>query len=144
MKDTWASRDLLVLDAAVELVDEMYPAGRYPEGNDIAAHAGLDVQSVGAALNALEGEFLELQRTGDLGRWGVPRVTPAARRAVGQWPTAESLIDKLAAGIALAAEHESDPERKGKLMALARGLGSFAGDVAVSVAAQTLGQHVPR
>lgn len=144
MKDTWASRDLLVLDAAVELVDEMYPASRYPEGNDIAAHAGLDVQSVGAALNALEGEFLEIQRTGDFGRWGVPRVTPAARRAVGQWPTAESLIEKLAAGIAQAAEHESDPERKGKLMAVARGLGSFARDVAVSVAAQTLGQHVPR
>jgi hypothetical protein len=68
----------------------------------------------------------------------------SARRAVGQWPTAESLIEKLAAGIAQAAEHESDPERKGKLMAVARGLGSFARDVAVSVAAQTLGQHVPR
>ncbi len=71
-----ASRDLRVLDAAVELVDEMCPARRYPEGNDIAARAGLDVQSVGAALNALEGEFLEIQRTGDFGRWGVPGVHP--------------------------------------------------------------------
>lgn len=48
MKPTWASRDLRVLDAAVELVEEMYPASRYPEGEDIAARAGLDVQSVGA------------------------------------------------------------------------------------------------
>ena len=32
MKDTWASRDRLVLDAAVVLVNEMYPASRYPEG----------------------------------------------------------------------------------------------------------------
>lgn len=127
----------------MELVDEMYLTGYYPEGEDIAARAGLDVQSVGAALNALDGEFLEVQRTGDFGRWGVPRVTPAARRAAGQWPTAEGLIEELAAGLALAAANESDPERKGKLMAVARGLGSFARDVAVSVVAQALGQHVP-
>ena len=76
-----ASRDLRVLDAAVELVDEMCPARRYPEGNDIAARAGLDVQSVGAALNALEGEFLEIQRTGDFGRWAFPGSTPAVGAA---------------------------------------------------------------
>lgn len=144
MKETWASRERLVLEAAVGLVDEMYPASRYPEGNDIAARVGLDVQSVGVALNALEGEFLEVQRTGDFGRWGVPRVTTVARRAVGQWPSAEGLVEKLVVGLAQAAEHESDPERKGKLMAVAHGLGDFARDVAVSVVAQVLGQHVPR
>jgi hypothetical protein len=143
MKDIWASRDLLVLDAAVELIDEMYPTSRYPEGEDIAARTGLDAKSVAVALNALEGEFLEVQRTGDFARWGVPRVTPAARRAVGQWPTAESLVEKLVAGLAQAAEHEGDPERKGKLMAVARGLSSFAREVAVNVAAQALGQYVP-
>ena len=84
MKDTWANRDFPVLDAAVELVDEMYTSGRYPEGDDIAGHAQMDIRSVGAALNALDGEFIELQRTGDFGRWGIPRVTTPARRAVGQ------------------------------------------------------------
>jgi hypothetical protein len=110
-----------VLTAAVELVDEMYPSGTMPEGGDIAARAGMDIQAVGTALNALDGEFLDVQRTGDFAHWGIFGVTPAARRAVGQWPTAESMIERLAAGMALAAEREADPEQRSRLMTVAPG-----------------------
>jgi hypothetical protein len=140
---TWASRDLPVLIAAVELTEEMYPAGTFPDGSDIAARAGLDIQAVGLALNALEGEFLELQRTGGFEHWGIPAVTPDARRAVGQWPTAEGLIERLAAGLVLAADRESDPEQKGRLLAVARELGGAAKAIAINVASQILGQHIP-
>jgi hypothetical protein len=143
VKDTWASRDLPVLDATVELVDEMYASSRYPEGDDIAKHAGMDIQSVGAALNALDGEFIELQRTGDFGRWGIPRITTAARRAVGQRPTAEAIIDRLAAGMTQAAERESDPERRRRL-SVARELGGVAKAVAVNVVSEILEHRLPR
>ena len=134
MKDTWASRDLPVLDAAVGLVDQMFADSRYPEGGDIAARTGLDIQSVGLALNALADDFIEVQRTGDFARWGVPRVTSAARREVGQWPTAENVIERLAAGIEQAAETESDPEQKRRLLTVARELGGAAKSIAVNVA----------
>jgi len=144
MEDTWASRELPVLIAAVELVDEMYPDGRYPDAGDIARRTQLDVRLIATALNALDGEFLDLQRTlGDLEAWGIQSVTPAARRAVGQWPTAESIIDRLAAGMSRAAEHESDPEEKRRLMAVARELGGAAKSVAVNVATQILEHHLP-
>lgn len=144
MEGTWVSREFPVLEAAVALTDEMHIDGRYPDARDISARTQLDIRSVATALNALEGDYLDLQRTGDLEAWGVPSVTSAARREVGQWPTAESLITQLAAGMTLAAERESDPEQKRLCMTIARGLGSFARDVAVSVAGQALGQHVPR
>jgi hypothetical protein len=65
-------------------------------------------------------------------------VTPGARRAVGQWPTGESLVDRLAAGVAEAAEHEPDPERKRALKAAASGLGGMARAVVVNVATQMI------
>lgn len=134
MKDTWASRDLPVLDAAVELADQMFADGRYPDGGDIASRTGLDIRSVGLALNALADEFIEVQRSGDFSRWGVPRVTPAARREVGQWPTAEGIIERLAAGMEQAAETEGDPEQKRRLLTIARELGGAAKSIAVNVA----------
>jgi hypothetical protein len=141
MEGTWASRELPVLKAAVALTDEMHIDGRYPDARDISARTQLDIRSVATALNALDGDYLDLRRTaGDLEAWGVPSVTSRARREVGQWPNAESLITQLAAGMTQAAERESDPEQKRRLMTIARGLGSFARDVAVSVAAQALGQ----
>lgn len=84
-----------------------------------------------------------MQRTGDFAHWGVPAVTADARRAVGQWPTGESLIEQLAAGIAQAAERESDPEQKRRLQAVAHELAGVAKAVFINVASQVLGQHVP-
>jgi hypothetical protein len=75
---------------------------------------------------------------------GYTRSHAAARRAVGQWPTAENLVEALAAGIAQAADHESDPERRTRLRAIAQGLGSFANAVAINVVSQALGQLILR
>ena len=77
-------------------------------------------------MEALDGEYLDLHRTaGDLSSWYVSKVTSGARREVGQWPTGESLIERLEGGIAEAAAHEGDPERKRRLLALAHELGTW-------------------
>jgi hypothetical protein len=144
MEDTWTWRDLPVLDAAVSQLDEMSAEGLILELADIAEVTGLAVNDVIAAVEALEGEYLGLQRTmGDPARWRIWSVTSAARREVGQWPTGESLIKRLVGGISEAAERETDPERKRRLAAVARELGGMAKAVAVNVASQVLGHQLP-
>jgi hypothetical protein len=60
MQDTWASRDLPVLDAAVRLLEQRYDV----RVGDIATEAGLDLESVVRALDALEGPYVaEISRT---------------------------------------------------------------------------------
>jgi hypothetical protein len=65
-------------------------------------------------------------------------VTPQARRAVGQWPTPENLVDRLVEASSAAVELERDPERRGKLRALASFLGETGGDFAAEVVAKVI------
>lgn len=144
MRDTWAGRDLPVLDAAVSLLDEGAAAGIEPEAGDIAARSGLGEAEVATALQALRGEFLDLETPmGGISCWSVTSVTPEARRKVGQWPTGESLIERLAGGLAEAAEKETDPERKKTLRVVARELGGAVKAVAVNVASEMLEHRLP-
>lgn len=137
-------RDLPVLDAVVSHMDEINKTGGFPDGADIARSIGLGTLDVAAALDALESEYLTLQRTsGDPSGWFVTGVTSAARRAVGQWPTGESLIERLAGGIAEAAEREADPERKRRLLAVAREFGGAVKAIAVNVASDMLEHRLP-
>ena len=62
-----------------------------------------------------------------------------ARRELGTWPSAESIVDRLAAALAAAADAEDEPKRKGKLRAAAEGLIGFGRDVAVEVLAKQVG-----
>ena len=75
---------------------------------------------------------------GEPGSWSVLAVTPAARRAVGQWPTAESLTAALAEAFGTAAEHEQDPERKGRLRQVADFLAHTGRDMAAEVVAKVI------
>jgi hypothetical protein len=137
MEETWASRDLPVLDAAVRLLEDDYEV----HVADIAARTGFDVGTVAASLDALEGEYVvEVSRTmGDPSVWFITKVTATARRAVGQWPAPEGLVDQLAAAFAAAAEKEPDPEEKGRLRQVAGFLGSAGRDVATDVVSKVIG-----
>jgi hypothetical protein len=138
MEDTWAWRDLPVLEAVVKLFEMLPPEGAL-DLDEVTAEAELDQDDVAAALRALNPEFLDLvMPAAGPPAWWVRDVTPSARRAVGQWPTGKSLIDQLAAGMAEAAEREPDPERKRALRAVASGLGGMAKAVAVNVATQLI------
>ena len=137
MQDTWAARDLPVLDATVRLLEESYMV----TVSDIAARTNLDQAEVARALEALDPDYVDFRKTttgGDPRFWYVLKATPEARRAVGQWPTPDTLIDRLVAELSSAAEQEADPERKGLLLYAARLVGDTLREIAVSAAAQVL------
>jgi hypothetical protein len=136
--DTWAARDLPVLDATVSLLEESYMV----TVSDIAAKTGLDDAAVARALEALDPVYVDFRKTttgGDPTFWYVLKVTPAARQAVGQWPTAETLIAALARELTTSAQQEQDAERKGLLSYAARLVGDTLRDVSVRAAHSVLG-----
>jgi DNA-binding MarR family transcriptional regulator len=132
VEDTWASRDLPVLDAAVRLLEDnvmVTVAG-------IAAATGIDPKDVARALDALQGRFVVEVRKGlggDRSRWYIMKVTAEARQAVGQWPSAESVLTELVQGLSAAAEREADPERQRRLRQAASLLGGAVRDITIGV-----------
>jgi hypothetical protein len=135
--DTWAARELPVLDATVSLLEESYMV----TVSDIATRTGLDPAAVARSLEALDPAYVDFRKTttgGDPTFWYVLKVTPQARRAVGQWPTADSFVTRLAGELSAAAAAEEDTERKSLLSYAARLVGDTLRDVAVRAAAQVL------
>jgi hypothetical protein len=135
--DTWAVRDLPVLDATVGLLEQSYMV----TVTDIAARTGLDPAQVARSLEALDPVYVDFRKTttgGDPRFWYVFKVTPEARRAVGQWPTAESLISALADQLYAASHLETGDERQSLLAYAARLIGDTLRDLAVDAAAQVL------
>lgn len=131
MDDTWFGRDLPVLDAIVRMYDE---GDTLIKANEIVSATGFDEQVVQQALRAL--------RTGDYfekvtGSWGngvmaVSTPTAAARRAVGAWPTAEIVVQRLVEALESASNDDTRPdEERGKLRQAAAWLGSFGYQVAI-------------
>lgn len=140
MEETWASRDLPVLDVVVELFDER--PGGWLLGQQVVERTGMDRTDVERAVWALSPDYVilgqQMAADGDIVTQVLEGVTPAARRVVGQWPTAENLIDRLASGIAQNAEEETDPERKRRLRELARELGGAAKSIAINVVSEVI------
>ena len=135
--DTWAGRDLPVLDATVALLEQSFMV----TVTDIAARTGLDVPVVATALEALDPVYVDFRKTttgGDPRFWYVFKVTPEARRAVGQWPTAEALTSRLAEELAAQASDEPDAERQALLAYAARLIGETLRDATVRAAGQVL------
>ncbi len=138
MEDTWGVRDIPVLNAVVTLLEQSYMV----TVSDIAGQTGLDLADVARSLDALDPTYLDFRKTetgGDPTFWYVHKVTPQARKAVGQWPTAESLINRLAEAFAEEAEGEEDIERQYQLRQAAGLLAETVHDVAVRVAAGITG-----
>jgi predicted transcriptional regulator len=135
--DTWAARDLPVLDATVALLEQSYMV----TVTDIASRTGLDAATVARALETLDPVYVDFRKTttgGDPRFWYVFKVTPEARRAVGQWPTAQALAGRLAEELAAAAHDETDPQRQGLLVYAARLVGDTLRDATVRAAAHVL------
>jgi hypothetical protein len=137
VQDTWAARDLPVLDATVSLLEQSYMV----TVTDIAARTGLDEGAVAKALESMDPVYVDFRKTttgGDPRFWYVFKVTPEARRAVGQWPTAEALASRLAEELAAAAGQETDAQRQGLLTYAARLVGDTLREATVRAAAQVL------
>lgn len=135
--DTWASRDLPVLDATVALLEQSFMV----TVTDIAEKTGFEPDLVAAALETLDPSYVDFRKTttgGDPRFWYVYKATPEARRVVGQWPTAEALAGRLAEELAAAAADEPDAERKGLLTYAARLVGDTLRDATVRAAGRVL------
>ena len=135
--DTWAARDLPVLDATIDLLEQSFMV----TVTDIAARTKLTPSVVAAALEALDPVYVDFRKTttgGDPRYWYVFKVTPEARRAVGQWPTAESLASRLAEELAAGARDELDAQRQGLLAYAARLVGETLRDATVRAAGRVL------
>jgi hypothetical protein len=127
-----------VLNSVVELLGHSYMV----TVSDIAERTGLELPEVARSLDAMDPTFLDFRKTetgGDPTFWYVNKVTPEARRAVGQWPTPEGLVDRLVQAFSDAADHEEDAERHYQLRQAAGLLGETLRDVAVRVAATITG-----
>ena len=93
------------------------------------------------ALEALDPDYVDFRKTttgGDPTFWYVLKVTPQARRVVGQWPTPDSFVTRLAEELSAAASQEDDAERKGLLSYAARLVGDTLREAAVRAAGQVL------
>lgn len=143
MEETWTSRDLPVLRAIVEVFER---TGRVMHPNEIVQQSGLTGDQVERALNALEGEsppfITKLDRRGSGGISLIGRPTGHARRAVGAWPSAETMADQIVRALEEAAEREPDAERKGWLRKSANYLGNAGRDLAVEIGATAIGRQM--
>jgi hypothetical protein len=135
---TWGPREMPVLTAVVALLENSYMV----TVSDIGQRTGLELAEVARSLDALDPTYVDFRKTetgGDPRFWYVLKVTPQARQAVGQWPTAEGLIDRLAKAFRDAAENEDDPERHYQLRQAAGLLESGIRDVAIKIATAITG-----
>jgi hypothetical protein len=143
LESTWASRDLPILRAALRRLD----AGEdYPELEAIRQELGFSGDDLLAGIRALESAdppYIDVELgmgwREDHASGSFAGVSERARRELGTWPSAESLVDALAAAFAQAAEATQEPEEKRRLRAIADGLGGAARDIAVGVAVRLLG-----
>lgn len=131
MAETWQSRDLPVLQAAVELWDEN---GRPPRATMVEAKTGFDFDTVQRALHALDTEpYFEKSLSGSGQIIAVGKPTSAALRVAGQWPTPEVQLDRLIDALQHAADDDSRPEEeRGRFKQAALWLGGAASQVAIN------------
>lgn len=62
MDDTWANRELPVLEAVAGRIDGLFKGGGYPEAWEIAAITGMDILDVVTALDSLDGPYIKLRK----------------------------------------------------------------------------------
>lgn len=97
------------------------------------------MDDVAQALLDMRHEYVsEIQSMGPKDQWCISGVTPEARHAVGQWPTPENVVDRLAEAFATAAEEEQDSERRSKLRAVGSFLGESGRDLAAEIVAKVI------
>ncbi|GIH25132.1 hypothetical protein Aph01nite_34420 [Acrocarpospora phusangensis] len=143
---TWEDRDLPVLTAVLEMAEK----GRAPmDGYEIAEYLGWDELTVQRSLVALAGErppFFEFTDTTDFDSdgqeiSGIHSPTGHARRAVGAWPTPESLAERLVAALEKAAA-DAEPEQAGHLRKTALWLRENGQAVALGVVGNALSKGI--
>lgn len=130
MEDTWTSRDLPVLRAAVQHYDEF---DLPPSAEQIGAQCGLDDDTVQRALKALYREpYFEkgIVGGGDIRFVGKP--TGAAQRVAGMWPSPATQLERLIDALQAAADDPARPDdERSRFRQAAAWLGTTASAIAI-------------
>jgi hypothetical protein len=135
VESTWESRDLPVLNAIVRYFEEEFD-GVYPSAQTFADRLGMDPQQVAKAVTALAPTYLVIAPSlGGPESLSIDDVTDAARRAVGQWPSPDSVVERIARALLDAADREPDEQKRSRLRTLGEGLLGFGKDVAANAVA---------
>jgi hypothetical protein len=139
MESTWAATiDLRVLEAAVQYMEDN-EYGKLPQAYDLAPSLKLSPEELGKSLLRLQDEYIDIYRPGGgLSNVGVQRIRASARRAIGQWPTAERVATRIIQDLDSAAETERDPEQKARLKQTAAFLGSSGKDLLINILASVI------
>lgn len=123
---TWASEDLPVLAAAIEIYDENGSA----ESRLIASKLSLPVEDVTRSLSRLDPDYVSLSEYKTLQGRRPPKVlavTGNARRAAGQWPDPDKMTADIITQLVEAAGGET-PEKERAITEFFRGAtGELAG-----------------
>lgn len=136
---TWKTRDLPVLKTIVEMSEEGHSL---IQPHQIIARMDMAPEDVLRALAALAGErppFFQFEDSTDFDSGmreidAIHSPTGHARRAIGAWPTPESLAEQIVAGLEAAAAAEPDEEKRSKLKQTAQFLGTTGWSVLLGVA----------
>lgn len=133
--ETWTNRDLPVLKAIVDIFED---TGRSRiRASDVARRTGFDADTVQRAIRALY-THPYLQEDGRSVAQGGMQVfvgapTGEALRVVGNWPSPESIVERLVAALEQAAEDDGrGAEERSRLKQLAVGLSGAAYQVALN------------
>lgn len=130
-EDTWTSRDLPVLKAAVDLFDQT----GHVRADAIERAVGFDAETVQRALRALYTE--PYFQSSDATSWGGRRIlvgdpTSDAYRVAGKWPTPENLLERLVMALEAAGEDNDLPEpERSKAKQAALWLGDTLSKIAI-------------
>ena len=136
MEDTWASRDLPILEAIVSAFNDPDPVPTADTRTDRALRpSGTGRRHGPARPGQYQAAAVGVSAAAGTATYPIiiTDVTERARRLVGQWPTAESLAGQIAEALTEAAEHEPDPVRKGRLREARAVLGDTSRGVLVEV-----------
>ena len=147
IESTWARRELPILAAALRRLDSGEQRS-LQQLEEIRQELDLTPKDLAAGIEALESAdppYIEVEVAGGwtderAGGGFVVSVSERARRELGSWPSAESLVEQLAAALSRAADDEPEPERKGRLRDAAEVLASTARDIAVGVISTKIGR----
>jgi hypothetical protein len=139
--DTWTSRDLPLLKHICAALDtEEMLLTRDIDPNSI----GMSDADVIRGLRALDVEYLEIEwlhphpllNQGDRvprNRGVIVGITAAARRAVGMWPTAETVTEQLLATLDEQIANTADQDKRSKLIKIRDAIGGGARDLFVDI-----------
>lgn len=137
---TWEARDLPVLRAILEVVEE---TGRtYVTPQQIVQRTTFDTTVVNRALDALAYAdppmLAKATRYPGGGYMHVGPPTERARRAVGLWPTPGDLADRIISALDHAAEYAATDEDRGKIRKAASFLAGAGRDLLVQITTKAL------